>query len=57
MKYYSNILYELFLKLFLIFINISIVFSCFLYFVLVYEGIFIVKILKYNIVIVSKKDK
>lgn len=57
MKYYSNILYELPLKLPSISINTSNGLSCSLYSVPVYEGTFIVKILKHNIVTVSKKDK
>lgn len=54
MKYYNNILYELPLKLPSISINTSIVLSCSLYSVPVYEGTFIVK---HNIVTVSKTDK
>lgn len=57
MKYYNNILYELPLKLPSISINTSIVLSCSLYSVPVYERTFIVKILKHNIVTVSKTDK
>lgn len=57
MKYYSNISYELPLKLPSISINTSIVLSCSLYSVPVYEGTFIVKILKHDIATVSKKDK
>lgn len=57
MEYYSNISYELPLKLPSISINTSIGLSFSLYSVPVYEGTFIVKILKHNIVTVSKKDK
>lgn len=57
MKYYSNISYELPLKLPSISINTSIGLSFSLYSVPVYEGTFILKILKHNIVTVSKKDK
>lgn len=57
MKYYSNISYELPLKLPSISINTRVVLSFSLYSVPVYEGTFIVKILKHNIVTVSKKDK
>lgn len=57
MKYYNNILYELPLKWPSISINTSVVLSFSLYSVPVYEGTFIVKILKHNIVTVSKKDK
>lgn len=57
MKYYSNISYELPLKLPSISINTSIGLSFSLYSVPVYEGTFIVKILKHNIVTVSKKGK
>lgn len=57
MEYYSNISYELPLKLPSISINTSVVLSFSLYSVPVYEGTFIVKILKHNIVTVSKKDK
>lgn len=57
MKYYNNILYELPLKLPSISINTSNGLSFPLYSVPVYEGTFIVKILKHNIVTVSKKDK
>lgn len=57
MKYYNNILYELPLKLPSISINTSVGLSFSLYSVPVYEGTFIVKILKHNIVTVSKTDK
>lgn len=57
MEYYSNISYELPLKLPSISINTSVVLSFSLYSVPVYEGTFIVKILKHNIVTVSKTDK
>lgn len=57
MKYYNNILYELPLKLPSISINTRNGLSFSLYSVPVYEGTFIVKILKHNIVTVSKKDK
>lgn len=57
MKYYSNISYELPLKLPSISINTGIGLLFSLYSVPVYEGTFIVKILKHNIVTVSKKDK
>lgn len=57
MKYYNDILHELPLKLPSISINTGIGLSWSLYSVPVYEGTFIVKILKHNIVTVSKKDK
>lgn len=57
MKYYSNISYELPLKLPSISINTGIGLLFSLYSVPVYEGTFIVKILKHNIVTVSKTDK
>lgn len=57
MKYYNNILYELPLKLPSISINTSVGLSFSSYSVPVYEGTFIVKNLKHNIVTVSKTDK
>lgn len=57
MKYYNDILHELPLKLPSISINTGIGLSWSLYSVPVYEGTFIVKILKHNIVTVRKKDK